>query len=340
MHHSGIMTRRSLLASATAVTALAALPRKARAAEFEYKMGHSSPEGDPFHHRLLEVSARIAKESGGRMTLTIFPNSQLGGDNDLLSQCRGGAIEFCQPAGLILASVLPLTSIDGMGFAFKDYSQVWPALDGDLGAYVRSQIQARAGLVPMERIWDLGFRQITNTARPINTVGDLAGMKIRVPGAPALVSLFKALGAYPVSMQFAEVYTSLQTHVVDAVEPPLSNVEFAKFYEIAKYCSLTRHVWNGYWICANPEAWNRLPPDLRDLVAHIFNEVALLERADVAERDRTLRGYLEGKGMVFNVAETDGFRQKLRDAGFYTEWRKQIGDEAWTLLEKHVGKLG
>src|ERR1700752_3550789 len=148
------MTRRSLIAGATAVTALSALPRQARAAEFEYTMGHSSPEGDPFHHRLLEVSARIAQESGGRMTLTIFPNSQLGGDNDLLSQCRSGAIEFCQPAGLILASVLPLTSIDGMGFAFSDYSQVWPAMDGDLGEYIRAQIKARAGLVPMERIWD------------------------------------------------------------------------------------------------------------------------------------------------------------------------------------------
>jgi tripartite ATP-independent transporter DctP family solute receptor len=332
--------RRTALSGAAAGIAVSALPHRARAAEFEYKMGHSSPESDPFHKRLLEVSARIAKESGGRMTLTVFPNSQLGGDNDLLSQCRSGAIEFCQPAGLILASVLPVTAIDGMGFAFKDYAQIWPAMDGDLGQYVRSQISARAGLVPMERIWDLGFRQIANVVKPISTVGDLAGMKIRVPGAPAMVSLFQALGAYPVSMQFAEVYTSLQTHVVDGVEPPLSNIEFAKFYEIAKYCSLTNHIWNGYWICANPAAWNELPPDLRDLVAHIFNEVALLERADVAERDRTLRGYLESKGMVFNAVDQDSFRAKLRAAGFYTEWKGKIGDQAWSLLEKYVGKMG
>ena len=98
-----------------------------------------------------------------------------------------------------------------MGFAFKDYPQVWTAIDGDLGDYIRSQIAAKAGLVPMEKRWDLGFRQITTSAKPIEKAADLAGLKLRVPGAPALVSLFTALGASPVSMQFGEVYTSLQT---------------------------------------------------------------------------------------------------------------------------------
>lgn len=340
MRNARVTTRRSLLGSAAGVAALTAIPRQGRAAEFDYKMGHSSPESDPFHKRLLEVSARIANESGGRMTLTIFPNSQLGGDNDLLAECRSGAVDFCQPAGLILASVLPLTCVDGMGFVWKDYSQIWPAMDGDLGAYIRSQISAHAGLVPMERIWDLGFRQITNTIKPIKTVADIADMKIRVPGAPAMVSMFQALGAHPVSMQYGEVYTSLQTHIVDAVEPPLSNVEFSKFYEIAKFCSLTNHIWNGYWICANPTSWSSLPPNLRDLVAHTFNEVALLERADVAERDRTLQAYLETKGLVFNKPDTESFRAKLVQAGFYAQWKKKIGIDAWSLLEKHVGTLG
>ena len=129
-------------------------------------MGHSSPAGHPFHKRLLEVADRIARETGGRMTLTIFPASQLGGDNDLLSQARSGAVDFVQPAGLILASILPVAAVNGMGFAFKDYPQVWTAMDGDLGDYVRSQIAAKAGLVPMEKRWDLGFRQITTSSKP------------------------------------------------------------------------------------------------------------------------------------------------------------------------------
>ena len=335
------MTRRGFVAASTAIAAAAMLPsRPARAAEFEYKMGHSSPAGHPFHKRLLEVSDRIAKETGGRMTLAIFPASQLGGDNDLLSQARSGAVDFVQPAGLILASILPVAAVNGMGFAFKDYAQVWTAIDGELGDYVRAQIAAKAGLVPMEKRWDLGFRQITTSAKPIEKAADLAGMKLRVPGAPALVSLFTALGASPVSMQFGEVYTSLQTRIVDGQENPLSVIDAGKFYEVQKYCAVTNHVWDGYWICANPASWNRLPNDFKAIVAKAFNEIALLERDDLNKLDRSLQADLEKKGVTFTKPDLNTFRDKLRTAGFYKEWHEKIGNDAWTILEKYVGKLG
>ena len=333
-------TRRRFVAASTALTAAAMLPSgPARAAEFEYKMGHSSPAGHPFHKRLLEVSERIDKGTNGRMKLTIFPASQLGGDNDLLSQARSGAVDFVQPAGLILASILPVAAVNGMGFAFKDYTQVWAAMDGDLGDYVRAQIAAKAGLVPMERRWDLGFRQITSNT-PVMKAEDLAGKKLRVPGAPALVSLFTALGASPVSMQFGEVYTSLQTKVVDGQENPLSVIDAGKFYEVQKYCAMSNHVWDGYWICANPNSWNRLPNDIKAVVAKSFNDVALLERDDLAKLDQSLQADLEKKGMAFTKPDIDSFRAKLRTAGFYQEWRGKVGNEAWVLLEKYVGKLG
>jgi tripartite ATP-independent transporter DctP family solute receptor len=333
------MTRRGFIAASGAIATAAMLPaRPARAADFEYKMGHSSPAGHPFHKRLLEVSERIDKGTNGRMKLTIFPASQLGGDNDLLSQARSGAVDFVQPAGLILASILPVTAVNGMGFAFKDYDQVWKAMDGDLGDYVRGQIAAKAGLVPMERRWDLGFRQIT-TNTPVEKASDIAGKKLRVPGAPALVSLFTALGASPVSMQFGEVYTSLQTRVVDGQENPLSVIDAGKFYEVQKYCAMTNHVWDGYWICANPGSWNRLPNDIKAVVAKSFNDVALLERDDLAKLDRSLQADLEKKGFTFTKPNIDSFRDKLRASGFYQEWRGKIGNDAWVLLEKHVGKL-
>lgn len=333
------MTRRGFVTASTAIAATTMLAgRAARAAEFEYKMGHSSPASHPFHKRLLEVAERIDKGTAGKMKLTIFPASQLGGDNDLLSQARSGAVDFVQPAGLILASILPVAAVNGMGFAFKDYAQVWQAMDGDLGDYVRAQIAAKAGLVPMEKRWDLGFRQIT-TNTPIHKASDLDGKKLRVPGAPALVSLFTALGASPVSMQFGEVYTSLQTHIVDGEENPLSVIDAGKFYEVQKCCAITNHVWDGYWICANPASWSRLPKDIQAVVARSFNDVALLEREDLAALDRTLQSSLEKKGMTFTQPDLASFRDKLRAAGFYQEWRGKIGAEAWTLLEKHVGKL-
>ena len=139
------------------------MPRPARAAEFSYKMGTSSPAAHPFNTRLMEVGDRIAHDTGGRMELKVFPDSQFGGDNDILSQARSGAIEFCQPTGRSVASILPLTAINAMGFVFGGIDQVWPAMDGDLGDYVHAQIIAKARLVPMRRMWDLGFRQTTTT---------------------------------------------------------------------------------------------------------------------------------------------------------------------------------
>src|SRR5207244_3628154 len=106
---------------------------------------------------------------------------------------------------------------------------------------------------------------ITNSVRPIKKAADVAGLKLRIPGAPPLVYLFQALNAAPVSMQFGEVYTALQTKVVDGQENPLSQIDTGKFYEVQKYLSLTGHVWDGFWIIANGAAWKRLPPDVQDI---------------------------------------------------------------------------
>jgi TRAP-type transport system periplasmic protein len=333
-------TRRTFTFGAAATAAAFAMrPRRASAAEFSYKIGTSTPAAHPFNTRLMEVGDRITRDSGGRMELNVFPDSQLGGDNDILSQARSGAIEFCQPTGQVLSTILPVAAINAMGFVFADYTPVWAAMDGDLGAYVRKQIIAKTGLVPMERMWDLGFRQITTSNRPVKTAADLEGMKLRTPIAPSLVSLFRGLKAAPVGMQYAEVYSALQTHIVDGQENPLSQVEAGKFYEVQKYGSMTNHVWDGYWICANADAWNRLPPELQTIAARNFNAVALDQRTDIAKLNESVKSKIEAKGMVFNDTQPDSFRAQLRSAGFYSEWRGKLGDDAWALLERYAGKV-
>ena len=334
------ITRRMLLGGATTLLATPALISRARAAEFTYKIGTSTPLAHPFNTRLMEAGANIAKDSNGRMEFQVFPDSQLGGDNDILSQARSGAIEFCQPAGQVLSTILPVAAINAMGFAFTSYDQVWPAMDGDLGAFVRQQIIAKTDLYPMEKMWDLGFRQITTSNRPITVAKDLDGEKLRVPIAPSLVAIFRTLKAAPVGMQYGEVYSALQTHVVDGQENPLSQVTAGKLYEVQKYGSMTNHVWDGYWICCNSAAWKRLPPDLQAIVAKNLNETALPQRADIAKLNVDAKGELVSKGIVFNDTTPDTFREQLTTGGFYKEWRAKMGDEAWTLLEKHVGKLG
>ncbi len=127
---------RRLALGGMATLAAPALPRFARAAEYTWKFGHTAPTSFPLHIRLAAAAKNIGEDSHGRMELQVFPDSQLGGDNDLLSQARSGAIEFCQPTGQILASILPVTAISALGFAWTDYSKIWPAMDGELGAYI------------------------------------------------------------------------------------------------------------------------------------------------------------------------------------------------------------
>ncbi len=335
-----LITRRDLLATAGAgALTLGAGSASAQKAEFSYKYANNLPVTHPMNVRAKEMADAIRTESKGRLDIQIFPNNQLGGDTDMLSQLRSGGIEFFTLSGLILGTLVPAAQINGIGFAFPDYDTVWKAMDGDLGAYVRAQI-AKANLVAMDKIWDNGFRQITSSTKPINTAEDLKGMKIRVPPSPLWTSMFKALDAAPASVNFSEVYSALQTKVVEGQENPLAIIATAKLYEVQKYCSLTNHMWDGFWFLANKRAWDRLPEDLRAIVARNVNAAALKERADVLALNGHLQKELTDKGMVFNSTKPDSFRSQLRKAGFYAEWKGKFGNEAWGLLEHDVGSLG
>jgi TRAP-type transport system periplasmic protein len=335
------MTRRRLLAGASlTLLAPAVAPRAARAqqAQWVYKYANNLPETHPMNTRAREMAAAIKQETNGRFDLQIFPNSQLGSDTDTLSQIRSGGVEFFTLSGLILSTLVPAASINGMGFAFPDYGTVWDAMDGDLGAYIRAQI-AKANLTAMDKIWDNGFRQTTTSTKPVQKPDDFRGMKLRVPVSPLWTSMFKALDASPASINFNEVYSALQTKIVDGQENPLAIISTAKLYEVQKYCSLTNHMWDGFWFLANRRAWEALPDDVRGIVAKNINAAGLKERDDVAKLNATLQQDLAAKGLIFNRPDPVPFRDKLRAAGFYTEWKGKYGDEAWGLLEKSVGKL-
>src|ERR1700684_2039294 len=139
---------------------------RAQAAEFTYKYANNAPDSHPMNIRAKEMSAAIKAETKGRFDLQIFPNNQLGSDTDMLSQIRSGGIEFFTLSGLILATLVPAASINGIGFAFPEYATVWEGVEGDLGAYVRSEI-TKANLVVMDHIWDNGFRETTSSTKPI-----------------------------------------------------------------------------------------------------------------------------------------------------------------------------
>ena len=336
------MTRRTLLhttGAAAGVATFGILTRRGDAAEFVFRYANNNVVAHPMNVRLREAVERIKQESGGRMEIQLFPNSQLGGDTDMLSQLRTGAIQMFNLSGLILATYVPVAAINGVGFAFKDYGQVWPAMDGALGALIRDAI-GKAGLVALDNMWDNGYRQSTSSTHPINAPDDLRGFKIRVPVSPLWTSMFKALGASPAGINFNEVYSSLQTKVVEGQENPLSLIEIAKLYEVQKYVSLTNHMWDGFWTLANGAAWNGLPKNFQEIVAKNVNAAARNEREDIAKLNETVQASLTQKGMVFNKTDAEKFRTALRDAGFYKEWKEKFGAQAWGVLEKQVGALG
>ncbi|SIQ91366.1 tripartite ATP-independent transporter solute receptor, DctP family [Paracoccus thiocyanatus] len=333
------ITRRSILMGAAAGALAAPFIRlgAARAAEFAYKIANNQPLEHPSNVRLAEAVKAILEETSGAVDIQIFPSNQLGADTDVLGQLRSGGVEFFQLSPVILSTLVPNASINGVGFAFPDYDTVWKAMDGDLGAYARGQIE-NAGLVVMDKIWDNGFRQTTSSSKPIQTPEDFQGFKIRVPVSPLWTSLFSAFGAAPASINFAEVYTALQTGIVDGQENPLAIMKVAKLWEVQKYLSMTNHMWDGFWLLGNRRAWAALPEDAQQVVARHFNAGADRQREDVMALNATLRGDLEGHGFVFNDVDPQPFEDKLREAGFYAEWKKTYGDEAWEILETAVGR--
>jgi TRAP-type transport system periplasmic protein len=334
------MTRRAFAAGTGALAISSFAIGRARAAEFTYKFANNLPLSHPMNIRAQEAAAKIKEETGGRFELQIFPSSQLGSDTDTLGQIRSGAVDFFTLSGLILSTFVPAASINGVGFAFKDYPTVWAAMDGKLGDYVRAEIAKTRVIFAMDKIWDNGFRHTTSSTKPITAPADFANFKIRVPPSPLWTSMFKAFGSAPTTINFNEVYSALQSKIVDGQENPLAVISTAKLYEVQSYCSLTNHMWDGFWFLANKRNWDALPEDVRVVVAKNINAAAIAQRADVEKLSQTLHTELAAKGLKFNTVDPAPFREKLKSAGFYSEWKGKYGDAAWATLETSVGALG
>lgn len=336
------MNRRQALAQGAALISAPALvmPRYANAAEYNFKFGTNVPITHPLNVRAIEASERILKETNGQVQITVFPSNQLGNDADMLSQLRSGGLEFFTVSGVnVLSQLVPIASMWGLGFAWVNDDAVHKALDGELGKFLRAQFP-KVGLLAMDTVWSSGFRQMTNSLRPINSPDDLKGLKMRVPVSPLWTSLMKNLGASPASINFAETYSALQTKVVDGQENPLAIISIAKLFEVQKYCSMTNHMWDGWWCMTNQKVWDRIPEKARPIISKNFNQAALEMRADGAKLNASLRPELASKGLVFNDPKLGPFRDLLISSGFYSEWKQKYGEEAWALLEKHTGKLG
>ena len=329
----------TLASAAVAATGLGLFSPRSEAADFRLKFANNLPMIHPMNVRAREMAKAIKEETNGAVQIQVFPSSQLGSDTDTLAQVRSGAVDLFALSPVILGTLVPSVQISAVGFAFKDYDQVWSAMDGDLGAHVRSEIAKTETLFAFDKMWDNGFRVTTTSTRPVLKPEDLVGMKLRVPPSPIIMSIFKAFEAAPTSINFAEVYSALQTRIVEGQENPLTLVSSAKLYEVQKYCSLTNHVWDGFWMLGNSKSFARLPADVQAVVRKHIDAAVMGQRADLAALQGSIRDTLKEKGLELADTEPQAFREQLRSANYYADWHEKFGEAAWAILEKYSGKL-
>ncbi len=338
------VTRKQFLRGAAAASlASVALPRvailPARAARRSIiKFGLDLTSDHPTTVNATAAAKKIKDATNGEVEVQMFANSQLGDDTHMLSNLRSGAMQMMAIGDNILSTLVPTCAIDNIGFAFKTAETAWQALDGKVGDLVRADI-AKTGLHPMTRIWDEGFREVTSGTKPIKAPEDLQGFKIRVPPSPISLSLFQSLGASPITINASELYTSLQTKVADGQENPLGNIQTMKLDQVQKYCSLTNHMWVGYWLLMNGAFWSGLPPEHQKVVADTFDAQALEQRAANQKLDASLEEVLKKQGMEFIGVDPAAFQAVLTKSGFYKTWQGKFGAPLWSALESYTGPL-
>lgn len=332
------VSRQGFVIGASAAFATIAIHTPARAAEFEIKYGLDLPQEHPVNVRSVEAFGKIRSATKGRVNIKSFPASQLGSDPAMISQLRTGAVEMLAMPGAFLNSIVPVASIENVAYAFPNRDTVFAAMDGELGKVIRDEIGAK-GIVCLDKIWENGFREITTATKPIRNVADLAGLKIRVSPGKIRIDTFTSLGASPTPIALSELYTSLQTHVIDAQENPLLLIDQQKFYEVQKYVSVSDHIWSGYWTLFNPDVWTKLGKEIQDIVQREMAAATIKARRDNVLLNASVRDKLVRRGMKFNDVDKGSFKTKLTEAKYYERWKAEFGPKAWTALEKYANKL-
>ena len=327
-----MIKRRTLLGGAIAGTAsLGCVTVPANAAPLTLRIGNDVSANDPVTTELVAAADRIKQRTDGAVVVTSFPNSQLGAGSEMLAPVRSGAVEGYFFSSGLLSSVAPDAGISGLGFAFHGYDDAWKALDGTMGDVIKASIR-RTGLVPMDTVWEIGLRQIATNTVAVNAVGDLGGLKIRVPVSQIYVSMFRALGAAPVTMNYAEVYAGLQTKLVNGLEGPLSTLLTTKMYEVTNKLAITNHMWDGFWLTLSSRTWERLG-QYQPIVAEEFTAGALRARKQVADGETRNLSDLQAKGMAVTRPDIQAFRKKLVETGYFDTWKAKFSPDAWAAFQ-------
>jgi len=288
----------------TIATAFAAAFAGSAFAQTEIKFGHVGNPGSLFAASADEFAKRANAKLGDKAKVVVYGSSQLGGDKELLQKLKLGTVDIALPS-TVMSSEADLFGVFEMPYLVKDRAHMKRIENAVFWKTLAPAAEAKG--LKIIAVWENGYRHITNNRRPINTPADLQGIKLRVPEGKWRVKMFQTYGANPSPMKFSEVFTALQTGVMDGQENPFTQIYSAKFQEVQKFISLTGHVYTPAYATVGAKRWATLPADVRRILEATAKETQAFVYAKAAQDDEDLLGKIRAAGVQVNTPNKDAF---------------------------------
>ncbi|WP_395457885.1 TRAP transporter substrate-binding protein (plasmid) [Azospirillum melinis] len=310
------MFRKLLLATGIAAALLAPVAAsaqdvKTRIIRFGYGLSESSNQGRAVKYFAEELS----KRSGGKLKVKGFGDASLGSDIQMQNALIGGAQEMMVGSTATLVGIVKDFGVYDLPFLFNNEKEADAVLDGPFGEKLLKSLNDK-GLVGLV-YWENGFRNLTNSKRPITKLEDMGGIKLRVMQNPVYIDMFNRFGANAVPLAFSELFTAMETGTVDGQENPVTTIQSSKFYEVQKYLTISRHVYSPWIMLASKRWYDGLSADERKILSEAAAASRDFERKDSREASAQSMAYLKEKGMQINElspAELERMREMVKPA--------------------------
>lgn len=294
------------------------------AASLELTAAHVNPPGEPSNMAFAELAKRLENSETG-LSLTVFPQGQIGGEKDAIEQVQLGAIAMTTVANSNLASFAPSVGVFDIPFLFRDATEHPRAVaEGEVGQEMAERVMDEAGLEVLGW-WSAGLRHVFTRNDDVKTPADIEGLKTRVIGSPVYIDTFNALGAQATPMPYGEVYTALATGTIDAAENDSSGYRNMGFWEQAPHYSLTGHFFLYKPVVANKAIMDSLSEEQRAEFDKVFAEVTDYQWGLFANNFKDNIEFLESKGVVVTEPDRDAFRESVQ--GVVAEYTQKYGED-------------
>ncbi|MGB3815593.1 MAG: TRAP transporter substrate-binding protein [Shinella sp.] len=310
---------------------LAALPASAEIREHQIKFAAANNKGHPQVTGMEKFAELIKEKSSGKIEVKLFPGGVLGGDVQTVSALQGGVIEMTVlNAGILASNVKQFGAVD-LPFLFNSGEEADKVMDGSFGTGLM-ELLPDTGLIGLG-YWELGFRNVTNNRHQITKLEDINGLKIRTIQSPIPIELFNSLGANAVPLPYTELYTALETGTVDGQENPAANILNAKFYEVQKYMTVTRHQYNPQIVLISKKTWDGLNDEEKAVFQSAATEARDYQRKISRELDAKALEDIKATGMEVGELSAEE-TQRLRDAvkPLIDKFSAEIGQETVSAL--------